>query len=144
LTDSCSKPVVPSIRWKYFLPSVIWAVIILVLLIIPDKDIPELSLFSFIPFFDKWVHGALFAILTFLVIFSFRKQSHSCRVYSYSIAFSILTGFVYGGFTELIQMLAGGGRHAEIFDWLADLAGSIAGIVIYLSACRIFVKRKAN
>jgi VanZ family protein len=127
-------------RWKYILPAIFWAVCILIILCIPGDDIPDLSFFAMIPFFDKWVHGLLFAVLACFIIFGSRKQEHTFWFSSRSVFFTLACSIIYAGITELIQMFIGTGRQGDILDWFADATGSICGIAVYLLWNSIFVK----
>lgn len=122
--------------------SIIWSVIILVFLCLPGKDLPEWSFFDIIPFFDKIVHAGLFLILAFLLICGIYKPQIPQDLLKI-ILIVIFIALSYGGLTELLQKLIATNRTADVFDWIADIIGSILGILLFLLFLK-FNKRTGN
>jgi VanZ family protein len=46
---------------------------------------------------------------------------------------------VYGAFDELTQIPVG--RHADVADWFADVAGSVIGLALFAMVRSIFARR---
>jgi len=113
-------------KLKPFLPALIWLIIIMVLSGYPGKNLPKA------PFdeFDKLVHVAIYALLSFLSVLGFSKQSNSSLLSIklqnfFSISFSI----VMGGLIELLQEYVFINRYGDWYDFFANSLGAILGVV---------------
>jgi VanZ family protein len=106
----------------------------------PPSGIPELSIFSGIPFFDKWVHAGLFFVLSMLLLTGLGKQKLRLPGRFAPVWPVLLLCVLYGMATELFQLFPFTGRQASLYDWIADIAGSTAGAGIYSLWNSIFVK----
>jgi len=112
-------------RSMFKLPCLIAAIgfslFILVLSHIPQKHIPEeLQLFSF----DKILHMLAYGIITGLALLSIKKP-FALRIY----LLVILVVSILGGFDEYTQSFVG--RACSVYDWLADLGGIMAALLIF-------------
>jgi VanZ family protein len=123
-------------KYRYLLPSLVWFLAILWIIIIPGGSIPNSALFK-IPHIDKFIHAFVFAVFTFLLSYGFYMQKMMV-LGRYPYTFSFLTGVIYSILTEWIQMRFVAGRSGELLDILADLAGCFAGIVLFNYLKRIF------
>jgi VanZ family protein len=111
------------------LPSVVWSLIILWIICMPGSTIPKVP-FVNIPHFDKLVHAAIFAVFAFLLNFGlYRQENPFLKKHHYTI--SLIIGVIYGLGTEWIQLNFIPGRSGEFFDWVADIAGTISGILMF-------------
>ena len=81
---------------------------------------------------DKTLHVLAFAGLAFLVAWSFGGP-HANRALLLAL-FSLV--ILYGAADELSQGLTAT-RHPELWDWLADLAGALLGLLAY-AGVRLF------
>jgi VanZ family protein len=97
------------------------------LFFLPGSDLPQANWLESI-YFDKWVHIGLFAILVFLWRSSF---NFDFNYYNWLLLFSAL---VYGLLVEFIQKNCVPNRSFDLFDVLADMAGSILGLAVWLKA----------
>lgn len=80
---------------------------------------------------DKLLHFAAYGGLTFLLAFPVTMRSGpSLGAYVYLLVIAAC----YGAVDELGQILVPG-RAADIWDWVADMVGAVAGLAIY----RIFL-----
>lgn len=114
------------------MPALVWALLIAYLLFSSSKELPRCTFFQQIPFFDKWVHGMLFCILTLLLLFGLqRQQVFKSRRY-YPAIMAIVCATLYGGLTEFIQQLIPTGRTGDSYDFIADFTGIIGGFFISL------------
>jgi len=98
-----------------------------VLFFLPGSDLPHANWLNDI-YFDKWVHIGLFAILIFLWRSSFDLDLNHCN---WMLLFSAL---LYGLSVEFIQKYWVSNRSFDLFDLLADMAGSVLGLVVWLRA----------
>ncbi|HRF78195.1 MAG TPA: VanZ family protein [Chitinophagales bacterium] len=103
----------------------LWALIILVVSVIPGEDLPSLSIWE--P--DKVLHAFVYGVLTALIYIT-RPQN---AVFIKKLVFqAILLCILYGFFIELIQLVLPT-RKFDILDALANTVGCfIAGGIILL------------
>lgn len=115
-------------RIKFYLPAIVWAVLILAISSIPDLSTPSLG-FSMA---DKIVHIAEYFILGYLTaraISSFNKEP--LKIFWMS---SVITS-AYGILDEFHQLLIPG-RTAEGLDMIADILGSILAAALFARKLR--------
>jgi VanZ family protein len=125
---------------RQLLPSIIWSLIILWIICMPGNSIPKTPFIN-IPHFDKVVHAVIFAVLAFLVNYGLYRQNNTfIRKNHYTI--SIISGVIYGIITEWIQLKFIPGRSGEILDWVADVAGTIAGIIAFYLYLQFFPRSR--
>ncbi len=111
------------------MPGIAWFFLVLVLICLPGRDLPEVDSWLTAIFFDKWVHAGLFAILTFLFIYPVTKMSFSGAIKK-KTAFKIaIAACVWGLTTEFIQKYFVPDREFDIFDWLADSFGILTAYI---------------
>ncbi len=55
---------------KYNSPSLLWALAILIMCLLPGKDIPGLGIFEF----DKIVHFIIYLLLALMMYYGWKKQ----------------------------------------------------------------------
>jgi len=116
---------------KYFffrLFPLFWAVLIAVLSLLPESEVDKVWFDFFIPI-DKIAHFVLYAVLSFsslivLKLLNFKKLS-----WSFVVIWAVI---FYGIVIEFLQELNMIGRHASLGDVLADVAGVLAGVLLYL------------
>jgi VanZ family protein len=109
----------------------LWGLLIIVLFSIPGDQLPEVP--SFLTLFepDKLVHLILFAVYTWLMIAGLRKEGRMYIQPGTVIFFSILTGTILSGGTEILQYYCIPGRIASLPDFIANEVGCFAGWGIY-------------
>ncbi len=117
------------IPWKPLL--VFWIFLILLLTLLPGKQIPTLPDAIVFPHADKVVHFMLFAGFGFLYA---GLQCHkSPNRKKMQIAAKVLIyGTLFAAFTELLQAVLPIHRNGSIHDFLADMAGLVPGCLIAL------------
>ncbi len=116
-----------------FMLPVIWTIVIYVLLTMPNNDLPTLSFLDAIHF-DKLVHAGLFAMLTFLFSWPFRKLYPAQHSLFVSIA---VVALLYGIAMEYVQKYFTTDRDFDINDMFADGFGCLVGYI----AVRYIVNR---
>jgi VanZ family protein len=79
---------------------------------------------------DKVAHFAAYLVLGFLLAFGASRTG-------LSLALAVFLGFAYGVFDELHQSTVPG-RHADAGDWIADAAGTLAGVLLFVLFPRIW------
>lgn len=132
--------------YRYYLPAIIWTVVMLLLTLLPARDIPNTFL-SGIPYFDKMVHAGifgLFVILWYVGSFGAHRAKGETKGYHAMtlLARVILAAVLLGLFIEIVQKeWTTIHRDFEWFDWVADILGAFVGGAI---AREIFRKRPAE
>ncbi|HVF81212.1 MAG TPA: VanZ family protein [Flavisolibacter sp.] len=117
--------------WRGSVPlAVIWILLISVLCFLPGSAFPKQDWLDEVSF-DKWVHFGLFAVLLFLWRFHFPYS----RPYHF-ILFGL--SVVYGFGVETIQHYFISNRSFDLYDVVADMAGSIAGLWFW---ARVYIKK---
>jgi len=113
----------------------LWALFILALCGLPGQDFPDLSFWQLLTF-DKFAHAFVFAILVIMLTVAFKKQRKFFFLREYAIKTAVLSSVTYGGAVELFQQALFIGRHADIFDFIANTIGCFLGLfsfyLIYL------------
>jgi len=111
---------------KYNWPSILWAAFILVLCLIPGRDLPSVTIFEF----DKIVHFTFYVILACLMFYGWRKQISFLSLRQNALIKILIITSVYGFAVEVMQELLTADRHFDIFDALANSSGAVAGSLI--------------
>jgi len=104
--------------------SLVWVLLILIVSLLPKRSLPEVDLD--IPYMDKVVHFVLYFILLVLYAWESKKQPWN------TLIFNGLIGSVSLSFcTEFGQKFFFAGRSFEMLDIVANIIGSIVGILFY-------------
>ncbi len=110
----------------YWLPLLIYCLLIFIQSSYPSpENIQRLNL----PYIDKLIHFAVYAILGMLFFMIFRTQRFKKNI-NIVIALSILSSSLYGMSDEIHQYFVPY-RDADIMDFFADVMGSICGVYIF-------------
>lgn len=112
-----------------FIPAIAWFFVVLYIMCLPGKEIPQVGWLESINF-DKLVHVGVFALLTFLFCWPFYKSSFTQKErLSYFLKITIASS-VWGLVIELLQKYFIPGRNYDLIDWLADSLGSLIAYII--------------
>lgn len=116
------------LKWKIFQNGAFaigWLLLMSFLFLIPGSALPnEGWLYKLHP--DKWVHIGLFAILIFLWKSAFNRKWNRYNT------ILLASASVYGVIVEIVQKQWVPNRSFDIYDVLADIAGSFLGLVVWL------------
>ena len=107
-----------------FLKPLLWLAIITVLCLIPAEDLPGKSL-TRIPHFDKMVHFGMYFVLA--VLLAKPLKALSLPVWPVTLLVSVLAG----GLIEILQLTLTSLRSASLFDFIAGIAGAVAGLMAF-------------
>lgn len=110
--------------WKPLL----WLLIILIMSLIPGNKLPGLPVF---PHFDKVVHAAMYFGLAVLLIKPFRLIK-----VSRSYLWSFLICMMAGSLIELSQEYLAIKRSGSWIDEMANITGTLIGLIFYHFAVR--------
>lgn len=115
----------------FWAPVVIWMSIIFYFSSIPGDNIPKFD----VPNIDKLFHSIEYFILGALLVRAFSNTATNPK-YLYIFLASILIASFYGTTDEFHQRFVSG-RSCDVFDFLFDAAGSLAGAGLYLYRERV-------
>jgi VanZ family protein len=116
------KKFLQNTRW-----AVLWGLFLFVLHILPGSVFPKLPTYLDLLKPDKIVHVVMFGIFTFLMIVGFRKDGNPMLLLKNPVAMAILSALLFGIAMELVQNYFIPNRIGDVYDWIADLVGSLAG-----------------
>jgi VanZ family protein len=110
-------------------PALVWTALIFFLTLLPPRDVPDVSFFSRIPYFDKLVHAGLF--LGFVVCWSwgFYKNKKNFHLFRLLWVIAVL-GILLGIAIEYLQRYTG--RDFDFWDMAADTAGAFIAVIFIL------------
>lgn len=120
---------------RFNLPTILWAVFILVLILLPSQQLPEIENNTLISF-DKLAHAFVFAVLVLLMIVGFIKQSVYPVLRNNAVSYSLYISIAYAIILEVTQLLASG-RMVELYDGIANIAGCLLGFGLFYTIYRI-------
>jgi VanZ family protein len=103
-----------------------WTVVVLLLTLLPGKDLPGPSFLDLIPQFDKVVHAGLFFI--FVIAWSFGSYRSGALQYPKKILTFTILAVALGILIECIQLeWKAIHRDFELMDITADTIGALLG-----------------
>lgn len=117
---------------KYNLPSILWAVFILGICLVPGKELPSVNIWEF----DKLVHFGVYVVLAVLLFWGWKSQTVFPFLHRNILSKIMLVSFIYGFAVEILQELFTADRHFELPDAIANAAGGIAGSLISVKLFR--------
>ena len=110
--------------WLRITLGLLYLVLIVLLSLLPTSNLPD------VPFFsgeDKWIHFCMYLGLGFVTCWSLDMRGK--RMPSLNM---LLAGvFAWGVLMEILQRLMSNGRGMDVWDMLANLAGAVAGLIVY-------------
>ena len=112
-----------------YIKLLIWTLVIFYICLSPSDEIPKTKLFE-IPYFDKMVHFGIYFIFTliFTSILQSKNYSHQ-KIFITNIVITIL----FGSLIEVLQYYLPIDRSADLYDFIADLSGTLAAVFIHLN-----------
>jgi len=113
-------------RFVSFIPAIIWFIVIFILLVMPNSDIPAAGFLELI-YFDKWVHAGIFGLLVWLTAFPFFKTNYVSASLFVKIAIGAI---LYGVAMEFVQKYLTTDRDYDTWDMVADSAGAILACIL--------------
>lgn len=126
-------------HFRYYIPAILWILLILFLCTLPGKDIPSSSFLDKIHF-DKFVHFGLFGGIVLLLSLAIYWQKKF--ISPLTLVILVIMTAAYGLAIEYIQKYWVIGRSFDMFDVLADTLGAIAGVWVFHIVRRWFLADK--
>lgn len=117
---------------KYYIASLIWALLILILTLTPGKSIPDLELFSY----DKLGHIGIFMIQAYFLVSGMNFDKKIKNTVTKNILWGLLITEIYGAAVEVGQHFIPD-RSMDIMDLLANSIGVILGGVIFYTSIKL-------
>ena len=112
----------------FFFPAIIWGLIILYLSSDPGIQLPS-SFWDFLAV-DKLGHLVFYGILTYLIGLGFYKRKN--QFFDKKMSFiALIISATYGIAMEIMQYSFFPNRYFEILDIIANISGSIVGILFF-------------
>jgi VanZ family protein len=115
---------------RHFYFTFFWIVCILFLCLIDTKELPSVSYLELLEF-DKIVHIILFGLLVLSLTIALRKQSVIRWIRNNAMLIALAFSILYGCVIESIQFFVVPERTGEFDDILANVIGSVLGIVFF-------------
>jgi VanZ family protein len=116
----------------FFLPALGWAFVVFIAISLPGSRLPDSDLLK-LPHFDKLVHTVLFFVLAILLAYGFFKQGKNTISGRHYFTFTLVLGIIYGMLTELLQYWLISERHGNLWDFAANIIGTVFGLLIFRS-----------
>lgn len=112
---------------KYaFIPTIIWAIALGFLMLLPSDRIPESQLLTF----DKINHLIAYGLLSFLIALGYRLNTSTGVKRKNVLTRAVSLSIIYGTILELLQYYVPG-RALEFYDLIANVMGCLFGILIF-------------
>lgn len=111
---------------KYNALSLLWAIIILILCLMPGKDLPGIDIFQF----DKIAHLGVYIILSLLMHYGWRKQSSFSWFHKQTVLKILVLTASYGFMVEVLQGALTVDRQFDLLDAIANATGAVIGSLI--------------
>ncbi len=112
---------------KKFWLSIIWTIIIIVFCSLPSSNLPRTSIIN-IPHFDKILHFGIYFILSLIILYELKiKTSKNKMVFIITGLFS----FTLGLLIEIEQQYLISSRTGDLYDLIADILGTVIGIIFF-------------
>ncbi len=116
--------------FRYNKTGIFWTLLILLLCLLPGKDMPDLSFWQLLTF-DKVAHVFVFAVLVFVLATGFIKQYRFRNLRYNAVKSAFIFSILYGGATEILQGILTPDRHPEILDFAANAFGCGVGVATF-------------
>jgi VanZ family protein len=123
---------------RYYVPAIVWALVILLATTIPASSIP-VALRLGIKDLDKFIHFFLFAVFGALLAFALFKQQQKFWHNNY-IWLSLIFGLLFGALTEGLQFLFISSRSGNLIDLAFNFFGTVFGVLFFRGISSFFSK----
>lgn len=79
---------------------------------------------------DKVFHFIMFLPYPFIGWLTYRYSRHLGKYKEFALSLTVVIGFIFAVFTELVQKYLLTGRDGDILDFVADVSGIVVGSII--------------
>ena len=87
--------------WKYNILSILWSLLILVLCLLPGKDLPTVDIINF----DKLAHFSIYLLLAVMMYYGWKKQDSFIALHHKTAIKILIITSAYGFAVEIMQEL---------------------------------------
>ena len=116
--------------WKYYIPALIWGIIIIFLSLMPSSSLNSKSMFDLdIPNVDKIVHLIFYFGMSFAILWGIYRNGYYRRKYFF---ITIIACSLMGIVIEVLQQMEIINRHFDMLDIIANIIGTLLGSVLFL------------
>lgn len=135
LADSPGKV----LRLKSFGPAIACFIIVFIIIVMPDDKLPtKQDWWIDITYFDKWIHGFMFGVMTFFFLLPIAESNLFKKIKRHYFIRIGIAAVIWGITTEYIQKFYVPSRSFDLLDWAADSLGVLVAVIY----CRKFHLRK--
>ena len=129
-----------------FYPGLIISIFIMVIMGLPGNYFPKVVSFWDWLGPDKVIHLIVFGMLSYSMLWGYRKKSlsHDVRYIKKSFLLTLLLSVSYGALTELMQKYVFINRFGSIYDFIADAIGCVLGAIVFFLYFLKKVKKNKN
>lgn len=115
---------------RYHLPTMLWALFIMIICAIPGDKIPKLTFLEWLKP-DKIVHLLVFSVLSIFIIRSLLDGQLSHLPIKKAGLMAVIISALYGALVEFLQYAVFINRSGDLRDAIANTIGAIIGWWIY-------------
>lgn len=119
-----------NVNFRYFVPAVLWTILIIILSSLPGGTIKEFTWESILKI-DKMGHFGVYAIYVLTLLYGFYKNRFKESSVNDTIM-ALIIAFLLGLAMEFMQAEYFKDRHFDILDLIANIIGSIGGLIIFI------------
>ncbi len=112
---------------KYFIPAVLWAMLILGVSTMPGSSLPDFEWGDLLQP-DKLGHLVVYGIFTGTLLWGNAKWFHPEKMPRYTIIIVLLVAVLYGILMEWLQWQFFPGRNFDVLDIIANIIGCFIGL----------------
>jgi len=116
-----------------YLPLAVYWLILFILTSLPSKNLPNTKIN------DKIEHSVAFCLLAVFLSLTFQFQQKIKFLSAKALTSTVFLIAVYGMLDELHQRYVPG-RYCDFYDWVADVAGGLAGVLFVYFLKKITAK----
>lgn len=135
---------------RSFWRPILWSFVVLSLSAISGNIVDEVPIMH-IHNIDKVGHFGMYFILTYLLLFDFRRYKNQALEKWQVVLLSLFVAIIYGGSMEILQLLPNLHRSTDIRDFIANSSGAIMAVVLFKTInivlnklLLIFIRPKKN
>jgi len=122
---------------RYYIPAILWSLLILGLSAMPGSSLPDFSLWSLAQP-DKIGHLGIYCIFVSIMLWGAYRNFRPDKIPLPVVIFIILFAIFYGISMEFMQSYFFSSRNFDVLDILANIIGCLIGMV----SLRFFYRRK--
>lgn len=112
---------------KYFIPAVLWAMLILGVSTMPGNSLPDFDWGNLLQP-DKLGHLLVYGIFTGTLLWGNARWFHPEKMPRYTIIIVLLVAVLYGILMEWLQWQFFPGRNFDVLDIIANIIGCFIGL----------------